>query len=430
MAWEDALLDASFRGAKFDCVRTRDAAQHDVARFAYPYRDGEDTDDLGRRARDISITAVFFGDDYELRMRVFVKVLDARGPGELIHPVFGSIKVQVLDYDVEHDADSPDAATVTVRMIETTTSNPFFVQELPAQKAAAAGQLAGGASSKGIDLFSKAMAEIKAAKAGLATLNALRSVVTGTLGGLRSMVTGFIGTTLDFIDFPRAFASDLTGMLTNLVDLRSFDVGVISSDWKSVVGQLDYVVRLPASVASGTVTSYGDTGTGSGSDSGSGVGVADSKPIPADPVHVATVDAVVKVAVATTLATAAAGILQDEANEPTLSPQEVEAINNDVRDRIELAVEATRDLYPVEQARPVIQALRDTAAAVQDAAVAVIDARPPLRQRTVEVPGNLHLVAHRWYGDYTRAAELLRLNPTLRNPNNLQAGDVLFAYAK
>ena len=424
MGWEEALLDASFRGAKFDCVRTRDAAQHDVARFKYPYLDGEDTDDLGRGARDISITAVFFGDDYELRMRVFVKVLDARGPGELIHPVFGSIKVQVLDYDVEHDAESPDAATVTVRMIETATSNPFFVKELPVQKAAAASQLSGIASLKGIDLFSTAMAGIKAVKGGLSSLTSLRSVMTGTLGGLRNMVTGFIGTTLDLIDFPRAFSADLTGMLTNMVDLRSFDVGVISSDWKSVVNQLDYVVRLPTDVASGTVTPYGDSGVGSGSS------LAATKPIPADPVHVATVDAVVKLAVATTLADVAATVLQAEADEPTLSPLDIEAINNDVRDHIELAIDATRDLYPVDQARPVIQALRDTAAAVQDAAIAVVDARPPLGQRVVEVSGNLHLVAYRWYGDYTRATELLRLNPKLRNPNNIQAGDVLFAYAK
>ncbi|MGV4146288.1 DNA circularization protein, partial [Citrobacter freundii] len=43
---------------------------------------------------------------------------------------------------------------------------------------------------------------------------------------------------------------------------------------------------------------------------------------------------------------------------------------------------------------------------------------------------NLHLLAHLWYEDYTRATELLRLNPTLRNPNNIKAGDVLNAYSR
>jgi len=48
----------------------------------------------------------------------------------------------------------------------------------------------------------------------------------------------------------------------------------------------------------------------------------------------------------------------------------------------------------------------------------------------VEGDGNLHLLAFAWYGDYRRAAELARLNPMLRNPNHLQAGDLLHAYAR
>ncbi|WP_404991322.1 DNA circularization protein [Cupriavidus pauculus] len=422
MAWDETLLDASFRGVPFDCIRTRDSAPRDVARHAYPYLDGEDTDDQGRKARATAITAIFYGADYETRLQAFIKALDERGAGELIHPVFGSIKAQVLHYDIEHEAESPDACTVSIQLVESTPGNPFFVQQLPAQKATEASQLAKVASGKGIDLFASALDGIKAVQGNLASVTALRSVLTGTLGAIRAQVTGFIGTTLDLIDFPRAFAADLVGMLTNMVDLRSFDVGVIASDWKSLIGQLDYVVHLPTNVTSGTVTPYGDSG---GSSSG-----ATAQPISADPVHVATVDAIVQVAVATAVADAATTILADEAEDPTLSPEEVEAINNDVRDYVQAAIETTRDLYPVDQARPVIQALRDTAAAVQDAAIAVIDARPPLGQKTVEAPGNLHLVAHRWYGDYTRADELLRLNPKLRNPNNIQAGDVLFAYAK
>jgi prophage DNA circulation protein len=34
-------------------------------------------------------------------------------------------------------------------------------------------------------------------------------------------------------------------------------------------------------------------------------------------------------------------------------------------------------------------------------------------QRTVASATNLHLLAHLWYGDYTRAGELKLLNPSL-----------------
>lgn len=56
--------------------------------------------------------------------------------------------------------------------------------------------------------------------------------------------------------------------------------------------------------------------------------------------------------------------------------------------------------------------------------------RPPLTTRVVNAETNLHLLAHQWYGDYTRATELLRLNPSLRNPNAIKTGDILNAYSR
>lgn len=55
---------------------------------------------------------------------------------------------------------------------------------------------------------------------------------------------------------------------------------------------------------------------------------------------------------------------------------------------------------------------------------------PPIITRTVDTPTNLTLLAFRWYGDYTRSTELLRLNPDVRNPNFIQPGEVLNAYAR
>ncbi|MCW3479742.1 DNA circularization N-terminal domain-containing protein [Neisseriaceae bacterium JH1-16] len=447
MAWEKTLLDASFRGIKFDCLRTQDSAQRDTASHEYPYQDGADVEDLGRKARRIVISAMFFGKDYETRLQAFLKVLDAPGHGELIHPVFGSIKqAQLTDYQVAHEADNPDACTVELTFVEATPGNPFFVQQLPAQKAEAVSLLASVGKFNGIEAFSLGLGSLSSLKNGvLGRLNALRDMATGTLGAIRSQVKGFISSTLDIINFPRAFAGDLVGMVSGLVDLRSFDKNVLMSDWKSLSGQLRDIVKLPAKVASGSVSAGGvaagyGTGGGSGSTGGSTGGggsgsssgslITDSKPIPAQPEDVALITAVLQVAVSTVLAETAGQIFAAEAEAPTLSPQEIEQISNDVRDTLQDAIEAHRELFPVEVARPVTEALKDVAAAVQAAAIAVIDARPPLVTRRVDAPGNLHLTAFRWYGDYSRAQELARLNPQLRNPNTLQVGDILNAYAK
>ncbi|KZE34184.1 DNA circularization protein [Crenobacter luteus] len=427
MAWADTLLDASFRGVAFDCLRTQDSAQRDTASHEYPYLDGADVEDLGRKARHITLSAVFFGKDYENRLQAFIKELDKPGNGELIHPVFGSIRqAQLTDYQVGHDADSPDYCTVELTFVEATPGNPFFVQQLPAQQAEAVSQLAATSRANGIEAFAKALDGLKAVQGNLSRLNALRDVLTGTLGAIRGQVQGIVTTALDLIDYPRAFAADVMGLLSGMADLRGFDVGVIVSDWKSLVGQFDSVVKLPGRVSAGSASTGDSSG---GSDSGGGF-VAAAKPIPAKAEDVALVTALVQIAAAATLAETASQILAAEAGQPTLSPPEVEQIAGDVRAALQAAIDAHRALYPLEAARPLTEALKDTAFGIQQAAVAVIAARPPLVTRTVDAPGNLHLVAHRWYGDYRRAAELARLNPQLTNPNTLQAGDVLNAYAR
>ncbi|UJB30310.1 DNA circularization protein [Chromobacterium sp. Beijing] len=425
MAWADTLLDASFRGVTFDCLRAQDSAQRDSASHEYPYLDGADVEDLGRKARHITMSAAFFGKDYESRLQAFLKVLDEPGHGELIHPVFGSIKAaQLLSYEIGHDADSPDYCTLELAFVEATPGNPFFVQQLPVQKAEAVSLLAETARFNGIEVFASAISALSGVTGSLSRLNALRDVMTGTLGAIRSQLQSIIGTTLDLIDYPRAFASDVVSLVNGMADLRSFDSGVIMSDWKSLTGQLNNVVQLPGAVASGSAGT-----TGSGGESGGSVG-AEAKPIPAKAEDVALVTAVVQTTVATTLAEVAGQILAAEAEKPTLSPPEVERIANDVRGSIQQAIETHRQLFPVEVFRPVTEALKDTALGTQDAASAVIEALPPLITRTVEAPGNLHLAAFRWYGDYTRAQELARLNPHLINPNALQVGDVLNAYAR
>lgn len=411
MAWKDDLLEGSFRGVKFDVTRTDDSAQVDVARNAYPYVDGEDVEDLGQGAREIRVGAIFFGDDYKTRLDAFLAAITQRGAGELIHPVFGSIKnAQVVTWAVSHDADSPDACTVDVQFVRSTPGSPFFTQQLPSQKADTTIQVATAANSQGSELFAKALDGLRTIKGQYGRLNALRSMLNSTLGPLYNLVTGFNRTTLDLLNFPRAFTGDLVGLLKGMGDLRSFDTGVLFADWRGLAGQFQDVVKLPAQSAPGQA-------------SGGVSGVA-------NPADVALVTGVVQLAVANELAMTAVDILAAEAETPTLSQTEVEQIANDSRQALQDAISTYRDQYALEDARPVIELLKDIALSVQTVAIGAMEVRPPVQERAVEASGNLALIAHRWYGDYTRAAELLRLNPSLRNPNFVARGEVLRAYAR
>ncbi|WP_238582665.1 hypothetical protein [Trabulsiella odontotermitis] len=151
----------------------------------------------------------------------------------------------------------------------------------------------------------------------------------------------------------------------------------------------------------------------------------------------------VKTQVALQLALDASDILSDASAIDLLSPDDIEQIAGDTRTAIQAAIDQTRAAFSdatssVSESssasgvtwQPVVSNLKDIALAIQEQATTVITQRPPLTTRTVGSETNLHLLAHLWYGDYSRAAELLRLNPTLRNPNDLKAGDVINAYSR
>ncbi|BBF84880.1 phage tail/DNA circulation protein [Aquitalea magnusonii] len=429
MSWKNNLLDASFRGLVFDCLQTEDEAERDTASHAYPYIDGEDVEDLGRKARQLRLTAVFFGDDYDSRLQAFLAVLDEPGHGELIHPVFGSMaRMQLLRHVVRHSAEEVDYCTVELAFKEATPSQPFFVQQLPAQQAQGLALQADAARLAGIAVFEQALSRLQQWQGQLAPLQALGAVMTGTLAAVRSQLHGLVAGA-GLLDSPRAFAAELVGLLDGLVDLRGFDTDTIASDWNSLARQLDRIVLLPAQLASPSNTSDATSPVNSLPPASTDNAIP-APSLPARAQDVAQLTALVQLLTASTLASTASELLADQAEQPTLTPPQLETMANDVRQLLQAGITSHQSAYPLEQARPVIEALKDTALAVQEAARTVIALAPPLIQRRVEQDGNLHLQAFAWYGDYRRAAELARLNPTLRNPNHLHAGDLLNAYAR
>lgn len=431
MAWQDTLLDASFKGVKFDCEHLQDQAQRDVQKHAYPYVSGEDTEDLGRGAIATEVTAVFWGDDYELRLQAFLTVLEQPGPGELIHPVFGSIPLAQLEsWRVGHHAERPDACTVEMRFSQSTPASPFFVRQLPEQKAAASRLFKDDGLASSVESFAKRLKALTSMQGVLNRVNAVRSTMDRVLGAVRSVTHGASAIT-DLVEFPRTFTAGLADGLRGLVDLRGFGTTTRMSDWNGLKGVFDDVILLPAALADGELpVSFASAAPGAGQ-----ADPAEEQPQPQAPITILQEDldpivAVVKVVTAAELVDVASDLLTAEARTPTLSPADIEVIVSDVRTLIQDAIDANRDLYPVEESRNVAEPLKDAALAIQEAAAVIIDARPPLRQRVVAAPTNLHLLAHAWYGDYRRADELLRLNPWVRNPNDIKAGDVINGYAQ
>ncbi len=412
MAWKDTLLDAKYRGLVFDCQVWDDDAERSAVEHVRPFVDGAQMEDMGRGARKMKVKAIFFGNDYEARLQAFVKALEEPGAGELVHPVFGPVKAQLLPWHIGHEADNVDAATVEMTFAESNLAKPLFERSLPGQKAAGIADKseAARAGAGGVlgDEAAKSKNPLALAKA---SLEAVR--------GLKMQSRDYITSGVDAVSAPGGWVRDVAGLVSGIVDLRGFDAASLMSDYMSISKLLTTAILLP-----GFGFSSSSSG-GSGDGSFGGSSATDLAPgREAD-----VVQAHVELEAALGKAEAAQTVLAAEAETPTLSPPEIEAVAADTRTGIESSITTYRRLYPIEQSRRVTEPLKDVALAVQDAASAIIEARPPLVDRQVENPACLRLLAHRWYGDHTRAPELLRLNRPMRDPNFLTPGEVLRGYA-
>ena len=113
-----------------------------------------------------------------------------------------------------------------------------------------------------------------------------------------------------------------------------------------------------------------------------------------------------------------------------LSAAEIQEITGDCRVLIQQTLDSLRKTLGVDRSREVSESLKSLAFNVQNAAAAVLESRPSITKVTVESNTNLHLLAHKLYGNFKRADEILKLNSYIRNPNKVLAGTELNVYTK
>ncbi|EMY0612002.1 DNA circularization N-terminal domain-containing protein [Yersinia enterocolitica] len=443
MSWEESLQDASFRGVRFDIVNTRDSASRDTAVYEYPYVDGGDVEDLGRKPRNLRVTALFWGDDYETRLQAFLAALDVRGSAEMIHPVFGSmLYMQCIEYQASHEAENVDYCVVEVVFIQAKPGIALFGASDPMSQADIAFNQVQSALDGIQNAIDDLLSPLRTAKKWMKRAKSLATTALGMVTVLKGELTGFVSSTTDFVNYPAAFMNDLQNALS-LTSLsskssvssnpgsyaNSADVtgvaGIVMADWGRGRTALQDVAALPEQIVTGQTSASVTVPGGSSVD------------------DITTLVTAVKVQVALQMVLDATDILSDQDLGDLLSPDDIEHIAGDTRTSLQTAITQIRDAFASDTQNvsstatpagitwlPVVDSLKTLAVIVQEQATAVMMQRPPLTTRVVSAETNLHLLAHLWYGDYTRATELLRLNPSLRNPNVIKTGDILNAYSR
>lgn len=450
MGWAENLQQASFRGVSFDVTATDEQVSRDHAAYEYPNVDGADLKDLGRKARPFRLTAFIWGDTYEYKLQTLTAALDTPGDGELIHPVYGSVpSVIVTGYSVRHEAENVDSCTVELNFLENRTGTTLFASQLP--------EMFGASLFDELDALTAELGEFfDAVTAPLKTINSLvkraktvESTLINTLLTFEDDVKLTTEQVVGLAESPAQFIAALSSVLevhtsnvassvpalassapVTTIGLASPAAEVATSStvitsWNEITDDMDELVALPVSFVNGDTTPTVALPVGS---------------VPSD---VEDVTVAYSVAAVTELASSATAILSDDAQAELLTPDDIEKLVDDVRTRIQSTIDQLRARYEpareliTETTSPVgiqwlelVEGLKNIALALQDLGLLVLSRRPPLTRKVVRADSCLHLLAHLWYGDHSRANELQRLNPQVRDPNLITTGMVLNAYAK
>lgn len=117
----DNLRPASFRGAKFEVDDVEANGGRRLVKHEYPKRDEPYAEDMGRKAREYSVKAfVIQGRSYSYfdARKDLLKALESYGPGTLIHPWHGEIKVCVDRYSMRESMEHGGLLEVSITFAE------------------------------------------------------------------------------------------------------------------------------------------------------------------------------------------------------------------------------------------------------------------------------------------------------------------------
>lgn len=95
MTWREQLRDASFRGVPFEVDSAENVGGRRAISIEFPGRDLPQTEDLGRKARKHSFDAYVIGPEYMAARDALLAALEQGGPGMLVHPYIGELRVQI-----------------------------------------------------------------------------------------------------------------------------------------------------------------------------------------------------------------------------------------------------------------------------------------------------------------------------------------------
>lgn len=227
-AWTDSLRAASFRGIPFEVEGGSIAGGRRVGVHETPGSDLAVTEDLGRRTREISMEVYVIGDDAVAQSIALLEALEADGPGLLVHPLYGEIRVNVRQYQQTDSWDNGavvmfsltciEAGELTFVSLDTGSALDDAIAAVDAASGASfealfsAASFAGFVLDSAIDAVGGVLDAIEAVAAAPFAAIAAASDIVADVAGLRDRVE-------DLIEVPGDLVDALSSLMTQIGDL-------------------------------------------------------------------------------------------------------------------------------------------------------------------------------------------------------------------
>lgn len=247
------LIGATYRGVPFLVNNSERAGGRRNVTHEFPLRDAPFVEDLGRRARTYHVEGYVLGDDVLDQRDELLKALeDSSGPGQLVHPYYGTLKALCSGFSVRETTEDGRMAVFSIDFVEAPVQSvePTSEPDLPAQVAASATaaraatktELAAKYDASGLSSSSLASAETALKSAASSLRAALGPIITDTqeLAQMDRLVQRIVDRSASLVrepaDLADAFAAALAALentslaapgdvLRALVEAYAFDSG-------------------------------------------------------------------------------------------------------------------------------------------------------------------------------------------------------------
>lgn len=116
--WRAALQPASFSGAAFHVEVGGQAGGRRIALHEFPKKDTPYSEDMGRKARRLSVSAYLLGPFYTADRDALIAACEQEGPGTFVHPTLGSMQAVCDGYRCEESREKGGFCAFELTFIE------------------------------------------------------------------------------------------------------------------------------------------------------------------------------------------------------------------------------------------------------------------------------------------------------------------------